>query len=69
MQFNMQRTILETVVPMPDLFVSNLNDERTCEYCMVQIGKMADDLEECPPFEKCENPDGCRCFYAVEKEM
>jgi hypothetical protein len=54
---------------MPDLVVSNPLDERTCKYCLSQIGKRANDLEHKPPFEECEDADGCRCFYAVEKEI
>jgi len=60
---------------MPDLVVSNPLDDRTCEYCLLQTGKRAKDLENAPPFEECESHknseefEGCRCFYAVEKEI
>ena len=47
-----------------NLFVSNLNDEATCDFCLSQIGEMVDDLIDLPPFEECNNPNGCRCFYA-----
>lgn len=69
MRSNMQRIILEMAIQMPDLVVSNPLDDRTCDYCLPQIGKRVDDLENNPPFEECEDDNGCRCFYAVEKEI
>ena len=55
---------------MSKRIVRNPLDERTCEYCLLQVGESLDDLIDHPPFEECENPDDdCRCFSVVEKEI
>lgn len=57
---------------MPDWILSNPLDEYTCEYCLSKVGMSEvaiKETEELPPFERCTNEDGCRCFYAIEKEI